>query len=516
VPDATRPVPQLAQAVPATLPRAAFPAPVQATPARLSPPLASAVPKADAVPMGQIVPIAAPVVALPAAPAEPPPGLSFDSSSDVVVAPALHYKGKRRSPWFNLVLGVVTILLITGAVAVCYFLLLYAMQRDKNQLEENEARQKQQDDKRKQEEKSKLDLEQAFYFKATPDGFTPDFQLREPFTFRENERKNEVAPPVVCLSRKKPEGWLVATARDYRTRLPTDGEMVEAAVQKLRKYLNEESFQWERLPEGGRLAGLPAIVFAFVGENPNHIPVEGEVYLTAAQGYAFMVFTWAPEANSAQARKNWAAQREGFNIGEQRANWKEAPIRKERVPLPGFDLELALAERVWRKQDNPEDIPPGPKLLLQFLGGDPAEEQKGQPKPTAGKNAWLYLYSLPKADSVEAAYQVAENFIKTQREGTDDAKVKVDFLVRKDRGGSPLKGPATLGPGNVPAYVVRMDIAEDEEVKSYAVVAVVRDPGGQYLALVFDVLLPAQVPGRREFWDTEITAVLNSLAQKKK
>ena len=202
--------------------------------------------------------------------------------------------------------------------------------------------------------------------------------------------------------------------------------MIEGALRKIsgeKSFLEGDDFEWERLPDG-KLVGLPAMAIAFAGTNRDKIRVEGEAYVIAARGYAFTVFTWAPQIHLETARKQWVDQRAAFVVGDGRASWSEIRDPKEQVPIPGFDLQMALATRVWHSQKLPEeektdDPKPaeGPKLLMQFIGGDPADEKRGMPKPTAGQNTFLYVYQMPKADTVEAAYQAMEAYQKTQRDG---------------------------------------------------------------------------------------------------
>jgi hypothetical protein len=233
-----------------------------------------------------------------------------------------------------------------------------------------------------------------------------------------------------------------------------------------------------------------------------------------------MVYTWAPQGNIEANRKLWAEQRAAVVISDKdtRANWSEAKPPLISVDLPNSYTKMSLNSRVWQEQKLPDEektdepkAEDGPKKVRQFLGGNPSEDSKTTVKVTAGQNAFLSIYAIPKADTVDAAYTALETVLRKEFVPDDD---KYEFPLIKDKDGKAIKGLADFGPGKIPGYLVRTD--SDEGLRHQFVIAVIRQTDGKSVGLVFDMLLTDHIStkNRREFFDTEINAVLNSLVKK--
>lgn len=445
------------------------------------------------------------------------PDLAVTSSPDVVVAPRVDYSRRQTNPWYALAFGAVTCLLIGAGLLVLIWVLSKFWSSHISMQDDQEARRRQE---QREEDKRRFDKEQAFFLKKVPEGFSDDAKPRSFFPRKERKLQTRIERTDNALltiwSRSNPDGWILAAADDYGTRLPTEGEMVEGVLRKIaweKTYLEKDDFEYERLPDGKEFLGVPAVAIAFAGTNPDKIRVEGEAYVIAVRGYAFMVYTWAPQGNLEANRKLWAEQRAGVAFGDYRASWTPARVPSKVVKLPDSNLEISLSLRVWLEQKLPdeEQLDDGPKQVAEYLGGNPSEDQKTTQKVTAGESAFLKIYKIPKTDSLEAAYTMIETRMKKELVADDD---KFEFTYVKDKTTTPIKGPAQIGPGKIPGYLARTE--SDEGVPRQLVIAVFRQEDGRSVALVFDMVLAAkaQNKNRREFFDTEINVVLNSLVRK--
>lgn len=123
----------------------------------------------------------------------------------------------------------------------------------------------------------------------------------------------------VALRRSDPAGWMALAFKDYRTRNPREGEVVDAAVAALSGYF--ENLEWQRA-DGGKLGGLPARRFLFQGEAAKKV-MSGECQALAHQGVAYWLATWAPAGTEAALQGEFADLRARFGLLREREGWVE-------------------------------------------------------------------------------------------------------------------------------------------------------------------------------------------------
>ncbi len=283
--------------------------------------------------------------------------------------------------------------------------------------------------------------------------------------------------------------------RDYGTRSPSDAEMLDEVLGKLKTYF--QGLEWEIKPRDDevRLAGQPARVLEFQGDTVDSVTMNGECYAMTYRGQGYWFFTWAPlgdlQETGEAIRADWAKLRQGLATLNQRGGWKEKP--RETLPFVGKQAKyrLAYVKGLWTLERPEEDDGP---LDLLLRGHEPDPERK----PLAGKDAVFQVLVLPKQADLKAATAVALDFVQ-QREKKLYEQMKMEAI--KDKNGV-VNRDADIGkePGHLSKW--RMKCTEDLE--RFLIVAVVNRPEGA-IVLFGDCLWE-----RHDFWDEEFTALLGS------
>jgi hypothetical protein len=293
--------------------------------------------------------------------------------------------------------------------------------------------------------------------------------------------------------------YLAIAFRDYRTRTPSDAEMLDEALSKLRSYF--QGLEWEQKSneEEARLAGRAARVIEFQGDTVDSVIMSGECYTMTYRGQGYWFFTWAPlgdlEQDGDAIRAEWAKLRQGFKTLNQRSGWKEKP--RETVPFVGNKVKyrLAYVKGLWTLEKPEEEDGP---LDLLLRGHEPDPDRK----PLAGKDAIFQVLVLPKQTNLKTASAAAFDFVK-QREKKLYEQMQMELI--KDKNGD-VDGDAQIGkePGHLSKW--RMKCTEDLE--RYLLIAVVNRADG-VVVLVGECLWE-----RRDFWDQEFMALLATFTAK--
>jgi hypothetical protein len=288
--------------------------------------------------------------------------------------------------------------------------------------------------------------------------------------------------------------------KDYKDRLPSDAEMLDEALLKLRSYFRP--LEWELKPksEPMRLAGRPAQVVEFQGDDADHVTTNGECYMMAYRGYAYWLFTWAPLGDLEKQREpiqdEWAGLRKCFSLGTERRGWKAKPRETDRIEGKNAGYVLEFVKELWTHEWGQHE-----DMQLEYLlrGHEPDPERK----PLAGKDATVQVFVLPKqADlksaELKSATDAALDHLK-QRELKLYPRTKWERI--KDKNGE-FDRDAKIG--NETVHWIKLHVQNTEELERYLSVAVVNR--SEYaIVLVGDCLWE-----RRDFWDQEFTALFKT------
>jgi hypothetical protein len=207
----------------------------------------------------------------------------------------------------------------------------------------------------------------------------------------------------VGMRRTNPNGWLAVLALDYKDHTPTDADLVDEGVRRLKAYF-KDGLEWEQKPDV-ELAGRRALRLEFVAQ-AGGVEMSGEAYLLAYNGVGYWFLTWEPTEARDLLAQDWDAVRGGFSLKKDREGWAVKPPRQ--LPLAGNKLPYTLryVEGIWEKQDRPADYDPDADSAL--LGHDRAE-----PKDT-DKNGTAVVLLLPKRDDLKAAVAAARDHVLAQ------------------------------------------------------------------------------------------------------
>jgi hypothetical protein len=300
------------------------------------------------------------------------------------------------------------------------------------------------------------------------------------------------------LSREKPRDSMGLFLKDYKTRSPSEAELVDEALGKLRAYLT--TFEWELKPktDATRLGDRPALRVEFVGADTEQVPVAGECYIVAFRGYGYWFFTWGPDESKDALAAEWQALRNGFTLLNGREGWHEQPRPTEVVSGDKGNFRLSCAKDLWKKKTAQEYGPMADVVLEAF------ELERGT-KPHAGKAAYFSVFVLPKADSLKDAVTAARAYLdKRLRE--EENRPKVTFETVKEKGGVEADRDTDVGSLRG-GHLTKLHVSGDDDVgfDRYMLLGVVQRPEG---VLMF---LGDCDWERRDYWEQEFTPVLGSL-----
>jgi hypothetical protein len=457
---------------PAGPPTPAPPTRKPAPPAKAGPSPTPRLPTAEPVPSAAlpvnvepVAPVASAPVAVPVAPAGPHADLVFEDTA--VIAPPR----RRRRPGTRWVWTLLAVLLAVGVAAggaASALLWLYKQQQGGGG-----------------GEGATLNAEPG-NFQFTPPGpdWKPDSDIR--IKLRAN----------LALKRSNPSNAVAIFYRDYKTRLPSDAELVDEALTHLRSYL--QGVEWELKPKdpATQLGGQPALELEFEGEDPWQVRVNGLCRLLAYRGYGYWFFTWGPAEEKDLVAPEWEGLRQRFALLNNREGWAERPRETRRVQGSKLPYELRYATGVWKKEKT-DGYDPAADLVL--IGREP---ERAGGKPLAAKTALLQVLLLDKAPDLKAAAAAAQAHLlkRQQQEAGGDNGAKVSAEPTTDKGG----GSRDADVGDVRGHLSRLHVKNDDGLDRYALLGVVNRPEG-VVVLMFECDW-----SRRDFWEQEFRPLLET------
>jgi hypothetical protein len=301
----------------------------------------------------------------------------------------------------------------------------------------------------------------------------------------------------LAMSRADPPDHVALFLKDYKTRTPTEGELVGEGLDRLRSYFGA-SLEWQARPpdEEARLGGKPALLVEFAGNDPNQVPVRGEYLALTRRGYGYWFFTWGPEDRKDELQPQWQALRHGFHLLGGREGWKERPRPTQTAVGGKAAYTLTYPDDLWKRKDAGE-FDPAADLVLEAFEPEPGS------RPHAGKAAHLQALVLPAAPDLKGAVAAAREHLARRLEEEGQPRVKLDPVQDKGRPASSRETEV----GELRGQVVPLRVvAEDSgSYDRFVLLAVVRRPEGC-------VILQGDCDwNRRDFWELEFRAVFRGL-----
>jgi hypothetical protein len=281
--------------------------------------------------------------------------------------------------------------------------------------------------------------------------------------------------------------------KDYKTRVPSDAEMVDEALDKLRSYF--QGLAWELKPkaENVQFGGHPALALEFQGDDPESVQMNGECHMLAYRGYAYWFFTWVPLRDKELLSPEWADLRRQFTLLDGRKGWTEKPRETEPVQGKKAKYQLAYVKGLWTPKPA-EDYDDLADLVLQGDEPDPGRRKH------SSKSATFQVLVLPKQDNLKIAAAAAREYLRKREE---KEYPKTTFETNKDKRGAEMDRNTDIGKEH--GHLSKFRVRNTEDLERFLIVAVVNRPDG-VLVLVGDCLWD-----RRDFWDQEFTPLLDTL-----
>ena len=306
----------------------------------------------------------------------------------------------------------------------------------------------------------------------------------------------------IAASRTKPRGHFVLSYRDYQRRLPTDAELLDDALKRLRAHFPQfeyvNPFDEEKKGRTGELGGEPALTFVFSATDSTEVPLRGECHMLARQGYAYWLIFWGPEESQEVLADQFAGIRDKFKLYDEREGWKPRPRETQVARGETVGFQVNYAKDVWKNETHAKDADGAAELLLR--GFEPTEDEetgKTTIVPLAGKAAEILLLVLPAAADLPSAVKAAQDHIR-KRAAEANPDVKIEPVA--DRG-------VGREVGAFPGQVERLHLTLGPENEKFALLAVARRPEGVlvvYAECKWD---------RRDYWEQEFKALLETVRQ---
>jgi hypothetical protein len=317
----------------------------------------------------------------------------------------------------------------------------------------------------------------------------------------------------LAMHRGGPSNTLAVFFRDYekpdaKGRLPSDAELIDEAVTKLRAMIADLEYEPKPREPGVTLGGQPALRMEFQGEDREHVIVNGEVWMLAYRGWGYWFFTWGPLDDHDRVAPEWAVLRDGFALENQREGWKERPKPTKTALGKGLPYRLEYSEDVWTRVKDGDKASYDARADWVLTGSDP----KDKDIKSAGLKATVQALALDKADDLKAADKAARDHVlelmkEKQSSGTEYNYPNATMDVVTDK--SLLHNADNdCDVGAFRGHVVKLEVKQTPELKRYVVLAVVKMDDG-VLAVVCDCAWD-----RRDFWEQEFTPLLDKLKKK--
>jgi hypothetical protein len=330
-----------------------------------------------------------------------------------------------------------------------------------------------------------------------------NFRLKTPAPpWEADDELRKTMEVALAFRRKAPVNGMALDIRDYETRFPGKGVLIDEALGHLRKYFLDLAWgpkapaTTDKLEKYEQLARQPALGLEFEGSH-DQVDYAGECLIVEYRGRVYWFYTFAPQGD-AQARQEWPDLRAGFGLLDDRAGWKEKERERQRYPGKGY--ALAFATDVWKQDPKPEAWDDRADFGLE--GRDPKEEREGD-SSKANKIARVLVVLLPREKNLAvAAAAVREHLlVRFAKEYSIDKK-NVELTVDRDKKtGAKKEGNANIGKAKGHVSKNRLKVAGGT-AERFVLLATVPQ-GGQVVAICADCDWK-----RHDFWEQEFNALL--------
>ena len=252
------------------------------------------------------------------------------------------------------------------------------------------------------------------------DTFAPaNFAVKRPEGFvRDAGQELEYQADLVYTGPEKKLIWAVVS-RDYGERVPSYRELLELALEKLRKKFPDKVEYEKRGDADESLIEIPFSAHEFVGRTSDNEDVAGEFFVGTSKGVGYVLYGWARTDDRDQSKPAWKAARKAFSLLESRPNWKPEEAKLEIVEGKGW--EIRFDRKYWTQEEISKDLKEShPKAVLRLEGKIPGR------KVYAGDMAEAYLIVLDAKKDLNESVIQAKEYLAGLDKPVDESKVSLE------------------------------------------------------------------------------------------
>lgn len=269
---------------------------------------------------------------------------------------------------------------------------------------------------------------------------------------KDDDAKSLLGVNLLGLKRGDGGSRVAIEARDYQTRNPQPGELLEAIKERLKPLF--EDLDANEQP-GAMLAGQPALKLAFRGNATAKLGsgvYVGEAYGLGHKGYGYLFLALAPEGEANLLRDDLDDLRQRLTLLDQREGWKETSTPSKLLVGQDADYRLTDGDGWWKKLADPSiedakadavydaefksklkrDLKPKARvavLLLEPNSDDPVATLRGylreQYDKLYGLKNWEEIRDPPQGDNPAAGEQRGIDVMRFKVSGADPNTTKL-------------------------------------------------------------------------------------------
>jgi hypothetical protein len=300
--------------------------------------------------------------------------------------------------------------------------------------------------------------------------------------------------------RSQPAAAMAFFAHDYKTRLPGEGELIDAALEKLRGQFKR--LDWERKPGEHQLGGQQALALEFDATDASEVNVRGTAYLLAYRGFAYWLFLWAPASDKDVAVAELERIRVSFGLNSTfREGWQERSPDAETVAFRDTGVALAYGKSVWEPDDKTGYDPKAVCVLKGTFPGDGSGKQRDR---HAGKVATVQVLVLDSTEKQPPAGAARDYVLAAIKDPDRGNYPQTTLAPIKDKSGEEQDRDADLG--QMRGRLTKLKMTNTDDRERFLVLGVV--PGAAEKTVVVWCECDWSV---REYWDNEFEVLLKSL-----
>ncbi len=300
--------------------------------------------------------------------------------------------------------------------------------------------------------------------------------------------------------RSRPTAALAFFAHDYKTRLPTESEMIDAGLEKL--HYQFKRLEWERSAGESRLGGQPALALNFDATDAQDVDVRGVAYLLAYRGFGYWLFLWSPAVDGRAAAGELERIRSAFALNPAfREGWQAKSADTETLAIREAGLTLAVPKSVWVEEDKAGY---DPKAVRVLKGTFPVDGSGKQRDRHAGRVAIAQVLVLENSGPKSIGETARDYVLEAAKDAARGNYANTTLSPIKDKAGEEQDRDADIG--KLHGRLIKLKMANTEDRVRYVVLGVVPAPGDRSAVIWCECDWSV-----REYWDQEFGVLLTSL-----